>query len=141
MPTQTQWDQHWLKIAQVTAQLSKDPTTKVGAVVVSPDNRQCSIGYNGFASGIEETPEKWERPEKYDWSIHAEENALFNSPFDKRGCSVYITLQPCHKCIGKLRNAGIKRVLYTTEYWNLQRKDIWDETAKLFDEVKQIVIT
>lgn len=141
MPTQIQWDQHWLKIAQVTSQLSKDPTTKVGAVVVSQDNRQCSVGYNGFAAGISETSEKWQRPEKYSWVIHAEENAMLNSPFSTRGCTMYATIQPCHKCITKLRNAGIKRVIYINAYNNLERKDIWDETAKLFDEVKQIVIT
>ena len=140
MPTKEQWNSHWIEVAKVTSKLSKDPKTQVGAVVVTPDNRQCSVGYNGFAAGIEETPQKWERPEKYSWVIHAEENALLNSPFSTRGCTVYVTLQPCHKCIAKLRNAGIKRVIYYSAYNNLERRDIWEETAKLFDEVKQLEV-
>lgn len=141
MPNQSKWNQHWLKIAQVTSQLSKDPATKVGAVIVSVDNRQCSLGYNGFAAGIEETDEKWQRPEKYQWVLHGEDNALLNCPFSTIGCSIYLTHQPCHKCIAKLRNAGIKRIVYITPYANLERKDIWDETVKLFDEVIQLDLT
>jgi deoxycytidylate deaminase len=115
--------------------MSKDPTTKVGAVIVTPDNRQCSIGYNGFAKGIEETEEKWERPTKYEYVIHSEMNAIMNCPFDTHGCTVYITMTPCHRCITHLVNAGIKRIVYEHEYDRLAHVDIWKEAASLFDEV------
>jgi len=138
MPTQKQWDLHWIEIAEVTSKLSKDPTTKVGCVIVTPDNRQCAIGYNGFPAGIQETPEKWERPLKYQFVIHSEINAIMNCPFDTKGCTIYITLQPCHRCIGALKNAGIKRIVYKNDYPNLEHKDIWEEISKLFDSVEKI---
>lgn len=125
-------------MAQTVAKLSKDESTKVGAVIVSSDNKKCSMGYNAFAAGVEETQEKWQRPRKYEYVIHAEENAILNCPFDKTGCTIYITHQPCHKCIARLKNAGIRRIVYNLEYKNLQYKDIWDEHVKLFDEVVKI---
>ena len=79
MPTTDQWNKHWMEVALVTSKLSKDPSTQVGAVVVTQDNRQCSIGYNGFARGIEETPDKWQRPTKYEYVIHAELNAILSA--------------------------------------------------------------
>jgi dCMP deaminase len=138
MPTQEQWHRHWLEVAQVTAKLSKDPTTQVGAVVVTQDNRQCSIGYNGFAMGIEETPEKWQRPTKYEYVIHAELNAILNCPFDHKGCKLYLTLQPCHRCIEMVLNSGILDVYYLKEYENLCHKDIWLEHASKLRTCKLI---
>ena len=140
MPTEQQWNKHWMMVAMVTSKLSKDPSTQVGAVIVTQDNRQCSIGYNGFAKGIEETPEKWQRPTKYEYVIHAELNAILNSPFDHKGCKLYLTLQPCHRCIEMIVNSGILDVYYLKEYPNLQYKDIWLEhtnklrTCELFTE-------
>lgn len=112
----------------------------MGSVIVTPDNRHCSVGYNGFAAGIEETEEKWQRPIKYQYVIHSEENAILNCPFETIGCTIYITHQPCHRCIQRLRNAGIKRIIYNKKYDNLEYKNIWDETYTLFDTVKQMDI-
>lgn len=138
MPTKEQWNNHWIEVAKVTARLSKDPTTRVGAVVVTPDNRQCSVGYNGFARGIEETDEKWARPIKYERVIHAEMNALLNCPFETIGCRLYLTLQPCHRCLSHVLNSGITEVYYAKPYENLQHLDIWEEHAKLFKICKEI---
>jgi dCMP deaminase len=132
MPDHNKWNKHWLEVAKVTAKLSKDPSTQVGAVIVTPDNRQCSVGYNGFARGIEETAEKWARPIKYERVIHAEMNALLNCPFETVGCKLYITHQPCHRCISHVLNSGIVEVYYGIEYENIQHLDIWKEHAKLF---------
>jgi dCMP deaminase len=136
------WIKHWLKIAHVTSQLSKDPSTKVGAVVVTPDNRQCSLGYNGFADGIEDLEERWHtRPVKYEYVIHAEENAILNSPFDTKGCTLFCTHRCCHKCMARIIRAGIKRVYYVYDYANINHIDIIDNHAKLLDEIKQVSIT
>lgn len=135
MPTQREWDENWIRVSKTVAKMSKDPTTKVGSVIVTPDNRQCSIGYNGFAAGIEETEEKWQRPTKYQYVIHSEMNSIMNCPFDTKGCSLYVTLMPCHRCITHLVNAGIKRVVYEKPYDRLEHIDIWNEAASLFDEV------
>jgi dCMP deaminase len=118
---QPKLDQHFMRIAFLTAHnLSKDPRTKVGAVIVTPDGRQLSTGYNGFPAGAEELPQHWETEEKYERVIHAEENAIINAPFDTKGCTLYCTLQPCYKCLGRIINAGIKRVVY---YYPARERD------------------
>ena len=94
---QLQMDLHFLRLAWVTGlNLSKDPRTKVGAVIVTEDTRQVSIGYNGFPKKLAEHPERWEKPLKYEYVIHAELNAIMNCPFDTKGCTLYCTHQPCH---------------------------------------------
>ncbi|MCJ8332199.1 MAG: dCMP deaminase family protein [Lentisphaeria bacterium] len=136
---QLKMDKHFLRLAWVTGMnLSKDPRTKVGAIIVTEDTRQVSIGYNGFPSKLKETPERWEKPLKYDYVIHAELNAIMNCPFDTKGAWLYCTHQPCHRCLEHLVNAGIKRVVYNRVYRSLTHKDIWDEVSNLFDEVLQI---
>ena len=136
MPSQLTYDLMFLELASVPANnLSKDPKTKVGALVVTPDNRQISFGYNGFSRGMEETEERWQRPAKYEYVIHAELNAIMNCPFDTVGATLYCTHQPCHRCIQHLINAGIKRLVYLYPYKQLQFRDIWEEAATFFDEV------
>ena len=138
MPSQHKWDQTWLKCAIEISNLSKDPSTKVGAIIVSSDNRKCSIGYNGFATGLPETFDMWNNRElKYKLVIHAEENALLNCPFETIGCSVYLTHQPCAKCIIRLVQAGIQRVIYNLPYTKMGDQDIWEMHAAKFKQIKQ----
>jgi len=119
-------DKLWLDLARRVALESKDPITKVGSVIVSPDQRQCSVGYNGFPTKVEETELKWSRPEKYEWVIHSEMNNLLNCPFPTKGASMYITHKPCHKCLLHLVQAGITNVYYIFDYTNT-RQDIIEE--------------
>lgn len=138
MNKQEKWDMTFLQMAQTVSQMSKDPSTKVGSVIVTPDNRHISFGYNGMAAGIEETEEMWNNREiKYEHVLHSEENNLLNCPFDPAGCTIYVTHQPCHKCIIKLAQAKISRIVYVNEYERMKHRDIWDYYAKTFDEVVQ----
>ena len=138
MPPQRLIDSTYLQIAENISKLSKDPNTKVGVVILSSDQRQISIGYNGFVSGIEETDEKWERPIKYEYVIHAELNALLFCPFDRRNSTLYSTHQPCHKCLQYIIQTGIKRVVYLHKYQNLQYEDIWKEHGQQI-EIEQFI--
>src|SRR3546814_4797914 len=70
------WTSYFMRIAQDVASRSKDPSTQVGAVLVDADNHIIATGYNGFPPGIEETPARWQRPDKYERVIHAEMNAI-----------------------------------------------------------------
>lgn len=140
---QDKWNKQWLLFARTAANLSKDPKTKVGAVVVTPDNRQCSIGYNGFPAGVMETEERWERPNKYEWVIHGEINAIINCPFDTKGCSIYLTHRPCHRCIGIILQSGIKRVIFeevidSCKFSNPEHVKIIEEISQDFEEFRQI---
>lgn len=121
---------HCMRLAAITAvTMSKDPSTQVGAVIVATDYRKLSIGYNGFAAGVHEHPDYWQRPEKYERVIHAELNAIINCPFDTRGCHLYCTHQPCYKCMAICINAGIEAIYYRTPYDNDPRPDITQEYA------------
>ncbi|MEE2719165.1 MAG: dCMP deaminase family protein [Planctomycetota bacterium] len=108
------WDQRFLELADCIATWSKDPSRGVGCVIVSPDNRICSTGFNGLPSGVEDHPERLTRPAKYDLVCHAELNAIIQcarhgvSPI---GCTLYSTFFPCIQCTLAIIQAGIARVV------------------------------
>ena len=117
MPSELKWDQTWLTIAKEISYLSKDPSTKVGSVIVTPDNTNCSIGYNGMLKGMIETPELWNnREQKYLEVIHSEENNMLHCPFLTKDCKIYITHEPCIKCMIRLLQKGITEVIFLNEY-------------------------
>ena len=110
--TQDDWDRFFYGMAELSASMSKDPDRKVGAVLVTPDRRQVSPGYNGFPPGIEDLPSLLaDRDFKLANMVHAEDNCLRQSPFSTQGCTVYVTRFPCLPCACKLRDAGVRRVV------------------------------
>lgn len=106
------WDLRFLKLAETVAQWSKDPSTKVGSVIAN-GNRIVSLGYNGFAAGVDDSPERYaNRDFKYAAVLHAEENCLLFSMQDVRGCTIYTwPMPPCSRCAAKIIQAGIWRVV------------------------------
>jgi dCMP deaminase len=91
---------------------SNDPITKVSSIIVSPGKRRIGYGYNGFPQGVEETPERWERPAKYKYSVHAEKNAMNNAWQDIHGWTLYVTYPPCNDCAKDIIQRGIARVVW-----------------------------
>ena len=95
--------------ADQAALKSKD-TTKVGCAIFGPDKEPRMTGYNGLPPGVEEKPERLERPEKYFWTSHAEENAVAMAALigvSLKGCTAYVTHAPCARCARSLIRAGI----------------------------------
>jgi dCMP deaminase len=129
MPTQNQIDKTMLELAQTISRLSKDPRTKVGAILLSKCGKKLSMGYNGFPQGVEESSDLWQREIKHDYVQHAEINAIVNCEFEKEGATLYSTLQPCTTCLGAIINSGIKRVVYENEYKRI-KLDVWNHLAK-----------
>ncbi len=110
--SQDEWDLFFYRTAQDVAELSKDPDRKVGAVILTPDRRQLSFGYNGFPSDVEDRPSLLDDKEfKLANMVHAEENALKQAPFDTKGCTLYVTRFPCYPCAGKVVAALVTRVV------------------------------
>ena len=108
------FDELFLNVAHTVAQKSKDPSTKVGCVIVGPDNEPRSFGWNGFARGVEDLPERMQRPQKYDWTIHAEANAVANAArvgIPLKGCKAYVTHFPCKSCADMLIQSGVCEVV------------------------------
>lgn len=104
--------QYFIDIAQAIASKSKDPSSKVGCVIVDSDNRIVSTGYNGFVAGCNESLLSWERPAKYHYVIHAELNALIYARRDLSGCRAYVTHGPCENCLKHLLQAKVRDIYY-----------------------------
>lgn len=92
---QEKWHRRYILLAEHVAQWSEDQGTKVGAVIVGPDNRVVSLGYNGFPSGVVDLPERHERPLKYEFTEHAERNAIHNAKLIPEGSKLYMNYDPC----------------------------------------------
>lgn len=109
------WDQFFLQLAALTATRSKDRSTQVGAVIVDNASNVVSMGYNGFPRGIDDDVEsRHERPAKYLWTCHAEENAILSAArrgAAVAGCMIYVTHHPCSRCARGIVQAGITRVV------------------------------
>ena len=119
------WQDTFIEVAKVISKRSKDPRTKVGAVLVK-NNCIIGTGYNGDPRNFK-YEFNWETEEKYDYVIHAEMNAIANACYN--GCEVkdseiYVTLSPCNKCILLLTQFGVKRVYFLEKYkdFELTRK-------------------
>lgn len=108
------WDLKWLDMCDwIGKNLSKDPSTKLGSVIVDNLKRPISIGYNGFPREIEDKKEWYDdRDIKYQLVCHAERNALDNAPCDVRGMTLYLTQHPCKECQKSIIQKGIKRVVW-----------------------------
>lgn len=110
------WDTYFFRLAELVATKSKDPSTKVGVVVVGPDHEIRSTGFNGFPRGVDETdPKRWERPTKYLFVEHAERNAIYNAArmgLSLKGCTMYMNFHPipCIDCAKGVVQSGIKEV-------------------------------
>jgi dCMP deaminase len=130
------WERRFLRLAEHIADWSKDPSTRVGCVVVGPDREIRSTGFNGFPRGIADTAERLSnRDLKYPLICHAEENAIMHAArigISLRGCSAYVTWPPCTRCARSLVQAGISRVLYPA---GLAIPERWREDFELSNEL------
>ena len=126
------WDVRFLRLALHIAQWSKDPSTKVGCVVVGPDREIRSTGFNGFPRGIEDTPARLgDRNTKYPLVCHAEENAIMHAArigVALKGCTAYVTWPPCTRCARSLIQAGIALIAYPDR---LEIPDRWREDFQI----------
>ena len=113
------WDEYFMGVALLAAKRSKDPSTQVGACIVSTDNKILSIGYNGFPIGCSDDDFPWEKTDtspdhnKYLYSTHSELNAILNyrgGSLD--GTKLYVTLFPCNECAKAIIQSGIRTLIY-----------------------------
>lgn len=121
MKTQHDWDRIWLQDALAVARKSKDPSTKVGGVIVTMDNDKITEGWNGFPRGIADTPERFaDRDLKLSLVVHGEMNAVFNAVrmgVSLRNTRLYVVATdksgtiwggpPCTRCVVECIQAGI----------------------------------
>lgn len=106
--------QGWaLGMAEHVAKLSKDPSTKVGAVIFDDKRRIVSAGYNGFARGVKDTSSRLhDRDTKYKLTLHAEANAILFATGALDGSTIVVTHPCCAQCAAQIIQAGIKHVVW-----------------------------
>lgn len=129
------WIGRFLGLAEEVATWSKD-TTQVGSVIVSPDGLVISTGYNGIPRGVDDLPERLERPAKYVWTVHSEEAAIANAARHGSrtdGASLYCTHAPCSRCARQIVNAGIRRVVAGTGTTSMPAEE-FEAAATMFGE-------
>lgn len=108
----TKWDKRFLDMAQLVATWSKDPSTKVGAVIASDKNRVVGTGYNGPPRGVVDVDLSEDRERRLMRTIHAEVNAiLFANVPDLSSSTMYVTAPPCANCAAMIIQSGIRRVV------------------------------
>ena len=133
------WDEYFMGIAVLSTMRSKDPNTRVGACIVSKDNRILSIGYNGAPNGYKDDVFPWDREgdpkdTKYFYVCHSELNAILNyggSRSDLVGSKLYVTLFPCNECAKVVVQSGIKEVIYLSDKYH--GTDATVVSKKIFD--------
>lgn len=106
------WDGRFLEMAALVATWSKDPSTKVGAVITR-GKFVVSLGFNGHPAGIEDSVARLnDREVKYRTIIHAEMNAILSARQPVEDCTLYVVpFMPCSNCGAVIVQAGIQRVV------------------------------
>lgn len=155
------WDDYFMGIALLAAKRSKDPSTQVGACIVSGENSDnsntiLSVGYNGLPIGCSDDIFPWEREgdlldTKYPFVVHAELNAILNARGKSlAGAKIYVALFPCNECCKAIIQSGIREVVYLSDKYS--ETDAVKASKKMFSaagvkltqlktDTKQIVLS
>lgn len=131
------WDNRFLEMAEMIANWSKDRSTGVGCVIVDNNRRVLSIGYNGFPQGVnDDVEERHARPAKYDFTEHAERNAIYTAGRNQvnlKGAMLYCTFAPCADCARGIIQTGIKEVVC----YSHDHDSKWAESQTIAQEMFQ----
>jgi len=120
-----------MRMCNLVALQSRDPSTKVGAIIVSQDDQILSTGFNGFPRGVRDFDVRYfDRETKYKLIEHAERNAIYNAA--RTGTSLleatlYVPWMPCHECARAIIQSGIKRI-YIGDFGDEELKERWKES-------------
>ena len=144
------WDEYFMGVAMLAARRSKDPSTQVGACIVSQDNIIISTGYNGMPKGCSDDEFPWarsgqENETKYPYVVHAELNAVLNANGrDLRGSRLYVALFPCNECAKAIIQSGIREIVYLSDKYkdtmgNLASKKMLDAAGVKYTRLQSRV--
>lgn len=110
------WDQYLIGYAEHAALRSRDPSRQFGAAIVAAEGqRVVATGYNDLPRGVPHKEEYYQRPDKYMYLVHAEQNAIFNAAavgVSTAGTSIYVIEPPCCECCKAIIQAGIVEIVY-----------------------------
>ena len=136
MKDQSRWDLYGVREAELSATMSKDPSTKVGACILAPDGSVVSKGWNGFPRGCDDSKDIYaDKSRKLRRIVHAEANAIVSAKTSLAGCTLYVSpLHPCASCAGLIIQSGISRVVTNHVKCSPRWQEEFDEAALMFKE-------
>jgi dCMP deaminase len=115
-------------VAEEFANLSTcSSRAKVGAVLFDKDFRIVATGYNGVPQGLPHCDEVGcvtDGTGSCIAAVHAEMNAILQCALygiSTRGLALYVTHSPCDRCAIVIVRAGIREVIYGSEYHRANR--------------------
>uniref|UniRef100_A0A8D9EQ50 Probable deoxycytidylate deaminase n=1 Tax=Cacopsylla melanoneura TaxID=428564 RepID=A0A8D9EQ50_9HEMI len=136
-----EWHEYFMASAFLVAKRSKDPATRVGAVIVNEANKIVGTGYNGMPIGCSDDDFPWDKntpnelDSKYLYVCHAEMNAILNkNSADTNKCRIYSSLFPCNECAKIIIQSGIREVIYMCD--KDMRKPATIASKRMFDAAK-----
>jgi dCMP deaminase len=125
------WDEAFMRHVYLVAAKSKDPRSKIGAVLVK-DGIVISEGFNGFARGVKDYAERYyDKETKYRFVVHGEANSVFNAVrhgINTTDAVCYTQGIPCCECAKALIQAGVKEVVVHQQWPAMNQK--WLESIK-----------
>ena len=132
------WYKRYMDLAEQVSTWSKDPNTKVGAVIVGSKGQILTQGYNGFPRGIKDTAKRLDdRDTKLKLVVHAEMNAIFNATYSGvslDGATLYVYGLPiCSECAKGIIQVGIKKVVIVSKF--IEARPHWNESWKMSAEM------
>jgi len=136
------WDIRFLLLAELVSSWSKDPSTKVGAVVAKR-NKVLGLGYNGFPIGVIDNEDRYlDREEKYKYIVHAEVNAIIMAGEKANGSTLYVFpsfVSPpvCNECCKLVIQFGIKEIVSFKSVPTLDLVKRWEESIKMSRQMFQ----
>lgn len=138
MKLDEKWIKRYIQLAEQVSAWSKDPSTKVGAVIVGENGQIVSQGYNGFPRGVNDSDDRYNNRElKYKLVVHSEMNAILNALYNGasvKDCTLFVhNLPVCNECAKAIIQSGIKKVYMDTEI-NERWQESWKYTKMMFDE-------
>jgi dCMP deaminase len=130
------WDELFMRHVYLIASKSKDPRTRIGAVLVR-EKRIISEGYNGICQGVvDNLPDRSERPEKYFFYEHAERNSVYGCAkfgISTQGTTLYTPGIPCYDCARAVIQAGIVEIKLHSQWAEYEKqiyREKWEEGFK-----------
>lgn len=140
------WDVRYLELAEHVSKWSKDPSSKIGAVIIGQNGQVLSQGYNGFPRNVDDSASRLnDRPTKYKYVVHAEMNAIYNASFSGislAGSTLYVHGLPvCSECAKGIIQVGIQRVVMKDQVIPDNWKESCQFTHELFKEAGIEVVT
>jgi dCMP deaminase len=129
------WKSRFLDLAHHVAAWSKDPSTKVGAVIVRPNKSICSIGFNGFPQGVIDSATRYyDREQKYPRIVHAEMNAILFAVEPIINYTLFTwPMLPCSTCAGAVIQSGIKKVVSIKNINERWEKEIYISKSMFYE--------